>query len=791
VSRPTVFVATMLLLLISPTPPGASRAWAQGVDLQDRPVEQIRIDGLDEVPEQLVRNQIRLRPGEPYDPEVVEQDVVRITHLGRFGSVRAEVEATDRGGLIVTYVVEEQPLISDVQVVGNKAISDQELLGLALLQPGDPADPFLIENAVRNITDRYAKEGFFVADVSIDEQTLEESGILLFRVREGPRVRIREIRYEGNEAFTADQLQSQIRSRTHFFLLRKGELNREALNLDASRLREFYRNRGYLDAQVGRRIDLSPDQRHAAVTFVIEQGPQYRVADVRVEGNTIFPDEQIRQEIPLRIGDPYSADAVDDSEQAIRDLYGRLGFIETQANVERQFYEDQPQVDLQVTIDEGLPYHVGKVTVRGNTQTQDKVVLRQVRGMTPGRRFDREGYETTEQRLRESALFSDAKVTILGEPEQEYRDVLIEVTETETGNISFGAGISSDSGVAGAIELRQRNFDIADYPESFKEFVTGRAFRGAGQSFSLNLQPGAERSLYSVSFREPYLLESNYFFDGRAFFFDRERNDYDEQRAGMGLGVGQRFGDNWSAVVNTRFELIDISNIDRFAPVDVFDVEGESELSTLGLAVTRDSTNSRIFPSAGSRTTVRLEQYGALGGDFEFTRVSTEYRKFWTVHEDFFERKTTLSLRLEAGYIFQQEEAPTFERFYAGGHRSFRGFDFRGVGPRGLVDPDQTPNSGDEFTGDEAVGGNWVFLAGLEYNFPIFEEMVRGVVFTDTGTVQQDFGLDQYRVSVGFGFRIVLPIFGQAPLAADFAVPLLEEEGDEAEVFSFDLAVPF
>ncbi|MDX1681514.1 MAG: outer membrane protein assembly factor BamA [Phycisphaeraceae bacterium] len=766
----------------------AATAFAAGVDLADRPVAEVRVRGLDQVPEQLVRNQIRMVAGKPYDAQTVEQDIVRITHLGRFASVRAEVLPRQDGSLQLTYHVQEQPLLSDVQVVGNKALPDAQLLGLTALRAGDPIDPFLIERAVEAIKGAYEDKGFFVTDVTVDDELLEESQILLLRVREGPKVRIKQIEFDGNEAFTSKQLRSKIKSRTHFILLRKGELSREQLSSDAARVRDFYRRRGYLDAEVGRRIRLSPDQDDAVVTFLVREGPRYTVESIEIEGNELFADRQIIQAMSLRPGDVFSLDKLETSQEAVANLYGKIGFVNAHAQISRLFHEDEPRVDLVVDITEGEPYLVGRITTRGNELTQDKVVLREVRGIQPGRRFDRVGVERSEQRLRESSLFNDAKITLLqphtGPGNKSVRDVLIEVEEANTGSISFGAGVSSDAGIVGAIDMNQRNFDIADFPESPGEFFSGKAFRGAGQRFAITLQPGDERNLYQVSFSEPYLLESDIFLSTRLFYFTREREDWDEERAGGTLALGRRLGDVWTGRLQFRGEQIEIRDIDDEAPVDVFAVEGDSLLTEVGLLISRNTTNSRFFPTRGSLFEVGLSRTGAFGGDFDYTTATAEFRKFWTVDKDFFGRETVLSLRAELGYIIDEDEAPTFERFFAGGHRSFRGFKFRGVGPRGIRN--DTGN-----VGSDPVGGDWMMLLGLEYNFPIYKDFVRGVVFADTGTVEDDLGLNDYRVSLGTGVRLKLPFFGSAPFALDIAVPIVKEETDEERLFSFDLALPF
>lgn len=762
----------------------------QAVDLANRPVAEVRIEGLKQVADTLVRNQLRMLPGEPYSATVVEQDIVRITHLGRFDSVAARVEPLADGSVVLTYAVVEQPLLVDVQFVGNKRITDQALFERVLLRAGDPIDAFLIDSSIRSIKEAYQERGYFVVDVQTDKELLSESNILIFRVREGPLVRIRGIAFEGNTSFQDHELRSRIKSQSAFPIFRKGELNREQLELDAARVRDFYRERGYLDAEVGRRIDISPDQRGATVVFVVSEGRQYTVDEIRIEGNNLFPRDQILATLDLRTGDVFSTDKLRRSRDALIDMYGKLGFIETQIEINRVFHEADPLVDLIVTITEGNPYVVGKVTIRGNEVTKDKVIQRQLRGMNPGRPFDRTGVALTERRLSESPLFSEATVTVLGDPAEPSRDVLIDVKEQNTGSLSFGAAVGSDAGVVGAIDLIQRNFDIADTPESWGELFSGKAFRGAGQYFAITLQPGNEVSQYRVSFREPYLLESDYFLDMSAFIFDRERESFDEGRMGGSMGFGQRFGDIWSASVAARYEDVEVSDIEPDAPVDVFEVQGNNTITGLGIRATRDTTDSAIVPSEGSRWNIGIERIGALGGDYDFTKFTTDYNKFWTVDEDFFGRRTTVRFRTEVGYIFEDDEAPLYERNYAGGHRSFRGFAFRGVGPRGIQ-----ADTGE--LGDDPVGGDWLFLLGMEYNVPVWggptpsQDLLRMVFFTDTGTVQEDIGFDEYRVSIGFGLRLKIPFLGQAPFAIDFAVPLLKEDGDEEQFVSFDLAVPF
>ena len=750
---------------------------SQQFDAEDRPVAEVRIKGLNRVSEQLVRNNIRLKAGEPYNGDVVDQDVVRLDSLGRFTFIAPDVEALVDGSLVVTYVVREAPLLADVQFAGNKAVTDQALAAASRIRTGDPADPGLVEQAIIDIKAAYGRKGYFLTDVTYDQELLNTSGLLIFQVREGPKIRIRRIAFEGNDAFHGDLLMTEVRSRTYIPVFRGGELSREKLDNDRDSIRRYYRSRGFLDAEVARDIAVSPDQKDAVITFVVDEGRRYLVGTVRVEGVEIFTTQEIRETIELKAGDIFSLDLARQSVDAVQRRYGKLGFLETSVVINRAFHERDPLVDVVVTVTEGKPYVVGKVTVRGNETTKDTVVIRQIRGLNPGRYFDLEGMELTKRRLRESPLFSAAEITLGGDVHDLVRDVLLEVKEKNTGNLAFGAGVSSDSGFVGSIDLTQSNFDIANTPDSVGELFTGKAFRGAGQFFSLSIQPGSEVSNYAVSFREPYLLDSDLIFDANLFLYQRDREDYDEGRIGGNLGLGQRFGDVWSTRVGGRYEFIDINIIERLnrVPDDLIDVEGESTLTTLALSAIRNTTDSRVFPTIGSRLTMGPEFGGAFGGDYDYIKLNAGLRNFWTVDEDFLGRRTVLSSRIETGYVVEGD-APIFEQYYAGGHRSFRGFDFRGVGPHQKGDP---------------IGGDWIFLFGLEYNFPIYEDLVRFVLFTDTGTVDTDVSFDKYRVAVGAGFRVQIPFLGQAPFALDFGYPLVKEKEDETRLFSFSLAVPF
>ncbi len=765
-----------------------------------RPVVWIRFEGLSRVSEQFARNQLRTREGRPFSEEISRDDVRLLYRLGEFRKVDARVEAAGDGGVGVVYIVEEAPIITDVQAVGNRRLSDDEIAeivaGVRLLA-GTPVDEFQVDRAIRAIEERYRAKGYYNVDVTLDREEMDRSGIVLFRIREGERIKVTDIRFEGATAFTAKQLRPELSTKTAG-IFERGPVDDAVLDRDVSAIVQFYRNRGYLDVRADRQIIPSPDGKEAIIVFLIDEGPLYTLRSVRIraideDGELSMTSEQIVGLMEVKPGDPFALRDMVRAVEAIREAYWRMGYADAQVRSDelRDPAAGAGVVDLLLTIDEGGRTRTGEVRIAGNSLTQHKVVRRELQdaGVRPDRPLDPRAVEEAETRLNQTRLFEVGSVRATIQPERPdfpgYRDVLVEVEETNTGSLSFGAAIGSDSGVTGLINLEQRNFDLLDYPSSFTEFVRGEAFRGAGQNFFISAQPGTEVQTYAIGLSEPRLFETDYSLGGQVFYRDREYDDYDEQRFGGRASVGRRFGDRWLGTMLLRTEWVQLDDIDADAPVDVFAVADRHLVTGIGATMTRTTVpvSERFRPTRGTRLELGIEQVGALGGDFDFTRATLGYQIFLAVWEDYLGRKGVLSFKTNAGYLFPEGEAPVYERFYLGG-RSFRGFDFRTISPKGIRNDTGT-------LGNDPVGGDWTFFAGVEYEHPVWRDVVAFVAFMDTGTVTNEPGFEDYRVSVGAGVRLYIPALGNAPLAFDFGFPIVEQDGDDEQLFSFSIDLPF
>jgi outer membrane protein insertion porin family len=203
---------------------------------------------------------------------------------------------------------------------------------------------------------------------------------------------------------------------------------------------------------------------------------------------------------------------------------------------------------------------------------------------------------------------------------------------------------------------------------------------------------------------------------------------------------------------------------------EIIEDRGHNTVTSVSLTFRRDTTNRGAIPSKGSIAQFGWESVGALGGQFQFQKITASLNKYYSLSEDLLERKTVLGLHVDSGYIYN--DAPFFERFYAGGIGSIRGFQFRGVSPRaGLA--------------QDAIGGDFSLVGSAEVSFPLAGDSLRGVVFTDAGTVEPDIRIHTLRTSIGAGIRLVIPILGPAPIAVDFAYPLTKDDEDETQIVSF------
>lgn len=709
-----------------------------------------------------------VRAGQPFDAAVLDAAVDRLLRTGRFLSARwARLDVED--GVRITLALRERTVVSAIRFSGAAHFSETKLLGQVPQQVNQPLDWFAVRDGQEAVLAMYRDAGYSDVKISYNREEVDRTGELVYTIDEGRRTRVREINFSGNATFPTSELKRQIETKTAWWPFRTGALDADRLEADTVRVQGYHRDQGFLDARVTARAAVISDG-DLRVTFEIEEGERYRVEEIRFDGNTVFDTAELLAAIATKTGEFVKPPRVEQDVRILSNKYGELGYIYATARASRLFSDTPGLVRVTFTIDEGEQFRVGRVVVRGNARTKDKVVRRVLNLYPPDDLFNLPEAREAERRLVESRVFSSARVIPVGD-EPGVRDAVIDVQESEKmGDLLFAVGVTSNSGLAGAITLDLQNFDIQDWPRSLGEFLRFRSFFGAGQRMRVELQPGREFSRFRVDFTEPFLFDRPLRFDASVYLFQRGRDGYNESRMGGSVSLGKRFERGllrgWSGELALQVENVVVDDLDLFAARRIRRDEGHHFLASVKGSLVRDRTDSRFLPSTGDRLRLSYEQFGLLGGEDVFGSATVGYSWYKTLATDLLDRKTVLQLRAEGGAIVG--DAPVFERFYAGGIGSMRGFKFRGIGEREGLD-------------DNNVGGDYLVLLGAEYGFPLYGDNVRGHFFLDTGTA----GQGTYRAALGFGMRMTINVLGPLPLEFNIAIPVSSDGGDDEQVFSF------
>lgn len=739
-------------------------------------VADVEVVGNSTISRERILSEIKTVPGRPFKPEQVKDSLRRLYATHWF----YDIEASDRKvpeGVIVTFRVVERPVIEKVEYIGNKVFKVEKLREMTGLKAGKAMDPGLNKAMAQRIERRYREKGYPFATAELLEGGKRGDTKVVISITEGPKTKVTRVTWEGNSFVSGERLATQINSKPflHVFPTKYDTMKLEE---DIAKLTEYYRNNGYLDVRLGRKVDWNETKSGAHVHFVIDEGVRYKVNEVQFAGNTIYDSTDLRKDIKLTSGAVLNQGMMERDRQLVQDHYGKNGYAFTNVQTDVRYLDKPGEVNLVYQVKESGPKRVGEVHVQGNEVTKNKVIY-QYLDLAPGDILDTTKLRRSQQRLVETRLFQVEPqqgimptVTIdpqTSDEQSEFQDILVRVQETQTGSLMFGVGVNSDAGVGGSLVINERNFDLFRLPTSWSDFASGRAFRGAGQELRIEAVPGNLVNRYAVTFREPKLFGLDYSLTTSGYLFSRIYQAYSERREGGRFTLGKRFTQRIGGSLTYRIENVNVRNPMYPVPPDIYDVLGNNFINSVRVGVDHDTRNSAMAPSEGHFVEVGLEQ--ALGSFF-FPKATVEGRQFFTL----FQRgdgsgKQILALRGEVGFTGSQ--TPVFERFYAGGFTTIRGFQFRGVGPR---------------VNNVEVGGDFLMLASAEYYVPVTADDNFGfVVFCDSGTVESKINILDYRVTAGFGLRVKIPAMGPVPLAFDFGFPINKTDQDTRQLFSFFL----
>ncbi|MFA7254951.1 MAG: outer membrane protein assembly factor BamA [Candidatus Omnitrophota bacterium] len=700
-----------------------------------------------------ILSKIQTKEGLALKQQTVNEDIKRLYATGFFEDVKLEVEELPEGYKLIVDV-DEKPIIKQITLEGFTSFKEDKLRKTLGVMEGQILDRKAVKKGEEEIRKLYADKGFRFVDlqtaVNVDPQTKE--AVITIKVFEGKKFKITKISFEGAKAFKPKQLAKLMKTKKQIWFL-FGTFKEGDFEKDLEKISFFYQKEGYLDVKVSPEFSYNKDKNTIEILIRIDEGQHYLTGEIKFKGSTLFPESELWQQLEMLPGLTYSQFYVAQDIEKLRQFYANEGYIEARVVPDVKLNRDSGKVDITYEIQEGDLYFVEKVQIRGNTKTRDKVIRRELR-IRPGERFDGKKIEKSKERLQNLNYFEE--ITYDTEPTDagtNRKDLIFRVKEKRTGELSFGGGVSSIDTFMGFAEISQRNFDILNWPR----------FTGGGQSLSIRGQIGTIHQEYDVSFVEPYLFNKPISWGTNLFATSQDNKNtlFGERRMGASTTLSRLFKDVLRAGGGYTLERVELRDIADNAPVSVTEFKGPDWLSRLRAFTTFDNRDSVFAPTKGRVINLAGELVGSfLGGDQEYYILRSGYTEYLTFHK---KHQIEFQARLASAQSFgKSSTTPAYDRFFAGGLGTVRGFDYRRVGPQ---------------EEGEAVGGQTMAIVNLDYTFPLpYLDAFRGVVFVDAGNVSKDsYNIDfgKFAVSVGPGIKVKTPI---GPLAFYYGLPIANRD---------------
>jgi outer membrane protein insertion porin family len=783
-----VLPVVLAFVLTLAAPLLVSSGWVGSAHAQT--VSSIIVEGNQRVENDTVLSYIAISPGDVASPDDIDQSVKSLFQTGLF----SDVQITRRGSTLVVRV-EENPMINRVNFEGNSEVKDADLAKEVELRERMMFTRAKVLSDVNRIIGVYRRSGFYSVKVSPKIIRLPQNRVdLVFEIQEGDETKVRRLEFVGNEAFDDGKLKRIVGTQEYSwwrFFNRNDNYDPDRLEYDKELLRRYYLRNGFADIRVvSADAVLAEDGSGFTITYTIEEGQRYKVADVAVNvGEAQLDSDDLIGEVRTSVGDYYDATRVDRTVQNLTLEAARQGFVFARVNPDIQRNEADATLNITYNIVEGPRVYIDRIDIVGNTRTEDQVIRRQLL-LYEGDAFNRVVVERARRRLTALDYFERIEFR---EEEGSAPDrivLVVEVVEKSTGSINFSIGYSTTETIVGSISLQERNF------------------LGKGYNVRVNASGSFRRQSVDFGFTNPYFMGMPLSAGFDVFATNTDNSDessYTSEQMGFALRLGSRI-DEYSSI-NFRYGLTwrSINGISKSsASPAVIETEGETLKSFVASTYTWDNLDNPMRPTNGFRGQLVGEVAG-LGGDVYFGSLEAHGWYFYPLYED----KVVLKIEGNAGHVqpIGDNDVPLQDRFFKGAD-SFRGFAVSGVGPR------QGSNDGDT----DSIGGRTYAIGTVEVSFPlgIPEEWgIEGAVFSDFGTIFNSgvdslaagegdckygrnavntgpgcevFDTAEFRATVGAGIIWQSP-FG--PLRFEAAYPILKADYDETEWFRFSVGTRF
>ncbi len=735
---------------------------ASPVTAADEKISEIIVTGNRRIENTAVFNVIKVKTGDNFFEGKIDEDVKAIYNLGYFSDVKVEKSVKDKE-ISLTYRVTEKPVVRELLFEGSKAISQDKLKEAVEIKVNSIVSTKDLAKSVKKIKKLYMDEGYSQADVeTVKEQLSPYELKLTFRIKEGGKILIREIRFEGNRAFSARKLRGLLETTQDWWLAwitGAGVYKDDILKNDIALLTEFYMNNGYINVKFGEpKVSLTPDGKALYVDIVVNEGDQYRVGQIGFRGDLLENRDELVKQIKTKSGEIFSRGTLRQDIFTLTDLYADKGYAFANVTPLTQLQNDLKLLDISFDMEKGEKVYIDRINIAGNAKTRDKVIRREIR-IAEGELYSATALKKSKQNIMNLGFFEEANIATAKGRSDNRLNLNVAVKEKATGTFSIGGGYSSLDGFVGQGSVQQANF------------------MGLGLKANASASIGGKSSTYNVGLTDPYFLDTRWSLGGDVYRTEREYVDYTRKATGADIKGGYQISDTLSTFLLYKFEKKNITKeslalqTTRILYPDLVSPP-DTTTSAISASITSNTTDYRMDPTSGMVNSLSVE-FAGLGGSSRYLRAIAQSSIFMPVGWG-----TVFMLHGTVGNIQKiGEPIPIDEKFYLGGISTLRGYGGRTVSP--YKNTPQTEAIDGIQTGTERAyyGGDSEAILNAEYTVPLLKDAgLKGVLFFDAGNSVDGMGnvFSGILTSYGFGIRWFSPI---GPLRLEYGIPLNPRTG--------------
>ncbi len=771
-----------------------------GAGFEGETISSIQFVGNRTLPDETLRYYLDIEAGQPFSRARLDDNIKRLWDRELIDDISVEALEAEGGGVRLVIRVQERPTVRTVKYEGLKRISQSDLddrLASERVQvreggPLNLGELYRIKSVIESL---YSEKGYRFAQANFQiEPAADGEQQVIFTIDEGDRVRIGDIRFEGNTVFRDARLRWEMKNTKESGLItrmfKKDIYNPASLSEDLDKVRDVYQKAGYKNVVIGEpqiqvrvenpKASQENQKRRLVITVPVEEGNRWKIGDVSIEGNEIFPEKPLLSVFKYRPGSWLSSETIKDGVDAIKEVYSNTGYIN--ARVSSELVERTDEIaDVVIHVSEGDQFRVGRIEFQGNTRTKDKVLRREFR-VQEGRVLSLGALKNSLYKIRQLGYFEldEDDPVAFDFKDEDTVDLTVKGREADRTELQFGAGYSEGLGFFGQLSLRTQNF------------------LGRGEQVGASVQSGSLTEYYDFSYFVPWFLDRPQsigiqLYDRSYDYNVFQSSDYRQKSSSTGvtlsygrsLGLFQNLGVAYS-FSDQDYLQISPSTTDGGDPLQF---ESKFKISSIRPTYTYNSIDNRFEPRQGTKIQGSVEYAGGvIGGSEDFYRPTITLTHYQPLTG--YPLETVAGINVEGGLIkpFGGNSLNRFNLFRIGGDTSVRGFERYRLYAR---DPET-----DDFITDIngfPIGGDRYIQANLEYHV-LINGPFRFIVFVDAGQVyapSQAFDLNRLRYTAGAELRITLPVLGGAPLRFIWANNLTEKPGDSFNSFSFSIGSTF